>query len=73
MTDEEATMRARQILSDRACQIMVDVFLAALKPITDVFRRAYYNAGAPYGDSEEGFTRWLTELEQAIPDYRRRR
>lgn len=39
--------------------------------IASIFRQAYYKAGVPYGYTEEGYTRWLDELEKSIPDYRR--
>lgn len=65
-----------EILADQELNIysqMLDRLLAVFKPITDVFRQAYKNAGYPYGDNEEGFTRWLGELSDRVPDYRRRK
>lgn len=29
--------------------------------IEDAYRQAYEEAGKPYGDNEEGFTRWVNE------------
>ena len=69
MTNEEAA-QARRTLSDWANQV-ADIYLSVMKPLIDIFRQAYRRAGMPYGDTEEGFTRWLEELERRIPDYRR--
>ena len=69
MTNEEAEQVWR-ILSDWPNQV-ADILLSVMKPFIDIFRQAYRRAGMPYGDTEEGFTRWLEELERRIPDYRR--
>lgn len=68
--NEHELEQVNQRVSNWAEQTL-DMLLVVLKPLTDVFRQAYNNVGMPYGDSEEGFTRWLSELEQSIPDYRR--
>lgn len=44
-----------------------------LKPVTELLLEAYKNAGCPYGDSEEGFTRWLNEVADKVPNYRRQK
>ena len=58
-------------MCDTSSDLILDVLKILTKPFDDVFREAYRQAGFPYGDTEEGYTRWLNELEQMIPDYRR--
>lgn len=41
----------------------------AMAPLVEVFRQAYRDAGAPYGDTDEGMLRWIGERRQ-IADLR---
>lgn len=47
---------------------VVDVVMRAVAPVYDAFHRAYIEAGAPNGDTDEGFNEWLRQLSPASDD-----
>lgn len=44
----------------------------ATRPLVDAVEDAYREAGAPYGDSEEGMLRWLSDQSSAANERWRR-
>lgn len=48
----------------QAMQALSDACLRAGKAIHDSFYGAYLKAGAPYGETHEGFIKWLDSLAE---------
>ena len=75
----EDVRRAGEAIADFGncmVEVLTPIFQAlasTMQATHDAFWRTYLEAGAPYGETDEGFSRWLEELNQLIPDYRRRK
>lgn len=69
---KSAKQELESITLDEQIQKAIDNFYAAFvnlaqtifDAITGAFRMMYTNAGSPYGDTDEGFLRWLEELNE---------
>jgi hypothetical protein len=49
--------------------LLLDILERITKPFTDVFWSAYLKAGAPYGETDEGFARWLKEINDKLDNH----
>lgn len=58
-------------LRDRLLDVMTPMLVAVMKaarPVYSAFYDAYLEAGAPYGETHEGFVEWLSKLEPESDD-----